>query len=146
MKNISHKFRTVIDHKFRIVVACNAPPLHTLIFSPPTHSHLLPPDTMDIIEIIEIFDDEGELENIWGDLDDYQIISGTEIQLNEFEFTRVVRQIVGKEPRGSKKAKKTKKMTKKEKKRRDKFIQNKGSRIYNKGRGSISATGQRIGL
>lgn len=102
---------------------------------------------MDIIEIIEIFDDEGELENIWGGLDDYQTISGSEIQLGEFEFTSVVRRkIVGKEPRRSKKAKKAKKMTKRETKRREKFIQNKGSRIYNKGRGSISATGQRIGL
>lgn len=90
---------------------------------------------IEILEIIEIFDDEEALTEIWGDMYDYQHVS-SEIQLKDDEFPKskigVNQPRIGvKEPR----TRKAKRLTKASRAKYDKFQKKKGTRLYNKGRG-----------
>lgn len=94
------------------------------------------------IEIIEIFDDEEALTEIWGDMYDYQHAS-SEIQLKDDEFPKS--KIGVKEPRigvkePTRKAKKTKRLTKASMAKYEKLKKIKGTRLYNKGRGTSKST------
>lgn len=97
------------------------------------------------VEIIEILDEEDmiqSLTDIWGDMSDYTN-SGTEIQEEESYIMQP--RIASKNPRNAvtttkkTKARKTKTITKKNKeeieRKRLEFLQRRGSRLYNKGRG-----------
>ena len=106
--------------------------------------------SLNMIEIVEFFDDEQALTEIWGDMYDYQHTT-SEIQLRDDEFPKLSNEprIAVKEPRIAvkeprKKAKKTKRLTKASMSKYEKFQKNKGSRLYNKGRGTSKSTWAKI--